>query len=118
MDNYVNVVLKQGYHPYKFADLGEFNKFKTRLKSGLNDIGVSTNDFPILNLLETNIEIALKAALIYWKLNGLNQKIDAGIDETSVDNVGRIVNGSGKGLPNGYKDRRKYTRSAFDNLKK
>jgi hypothetical protein len=68
--------------------------------------------------LETSIEVALKAALIYWTLNGLNQKVDTGSDETSADNAGRVVNGSGKGLPIAYKDRRTYTRSSFDNLKK
>ncbi len=70
-----------------------------------------------INLLETNVEVAIKAAMVYWKLNDLNEKADAGIDETSIDNVGRIVNGSGKGLPNGYEDRRTYSKSAFDNLK-
>ena len=46
MDNYVNVVLKQG-HPYKFSDIGQFNTFKNELKTGLNDIGVSTSDVRI-----------------------------------------------------------------------
>jgi len=70
-----------------------------------------------INLLESNLEVALKAAMVYWKLNYLNQKADAGIDETSIDNVGKIVNGSGKGLPNGYEDRRTYSKSAFEILK-
>ncbi|MFK7048829.1 hypothetical protein FLACOL_01503 [Flavobacterium columnare] len=46
IDNYVNVVLKQG-HPYKFTDIGQFNNFKNELKTGLKDIGVSTADVRI-----------------------------------------------------------------------
>ncbi|WP_159090718.1 hypothetical protein [Aquimarina aquimarini] len=46
MDNWVNVVQKRGY-PYKFADIGEFNRFKSELKSGLDDIGISSADVRI-----------------------------------------------------------------------
>jgi predicted chitinase len=70
-----------------------------------------------INLLETNTEIAIKASMVYWKLKNLNQKADVGRDQTAIDNVGKIVNGSGDGLPNGYKERRTYSKSAFDNLK-
>jgi hypothetical protein len=46
MDNWVNVVSKRGY-PYKFNDIGQFNSFKNELKTGLNDINVTTSDVRI-----------------------------------------------------------------------
>ena len=46
MDNWVNIVSKRGY-PYKFTDINQFNKFKSELKSGLDEIGVATSDVRI-----------------------------------------------------------------------
>ncbi|GAA3523211.1 hypothetical protein GCM10022393_42490 [Aquimarina addita] len=46
MDNWVNVVQKRGY-PYKFADIVEFNRFKSDLKNRLNSIGISNSDVRI-----------------------------------------------------------------------
>jgi len=43
MDNLVNRVLKDGL-PYRFTDKKQFIAFAEDLKSGLNDIGVSTSD--------------------------------------------------------------------------
>jgi len=70
-----------------------------------------------ISLLETDVKIAIKASMIYWKIKNLNEYADTGINEPSIDDVGRIVNGSGKGLPNGYSDRRKYSRLAYSNIK-
>lgn len=46
MDNWVNVVSARGY-PYKFNDIGQCNSFKNELKTGLNDINVTTSDVRI-----------------------------------------------------------------------
>jgi predicted chitinase len=70
-----------------------------------------------INLLESNIEVAMKASMIYWNLNKLNEKADEGTDDNSIDNVGKIINGSGKNLPNGYETRRAYCKAALKNLK-
>jgi len=71
-----------------------------------------------INLLETDIEVAIKAAMVFWKLNNLNSKADAGTDDTSIDNVGRKVNGvTGTGLPNGWQIRRTYTKTALEKIK-
>jgi hypothetical protein len=46
MDNWVNVINPRGF-PYKFTDIGQFNSFKNELKSGLNEINVTTSDVRI-----------------------------------------------------------------------
>ncbi len=69
-----------------------------------------------IDLLVTDIEIAMKASMVCWKIQGLNSKADEGMTNSAIDDVGRIVNGSGKSLPNGYEHRRTYTTSAYNAL--
>jgi len=69
-----------------------------------------------IDLLTTDIEIAMKASMVCWKIQGLNSKADEGMTNDAIDNVGKIVNGSGKGLPNGYEHRRTYTTAAYNAL--
>lgn len=57
------------------------------------------------NELETNIEVAMKASMIEWDLRGLNSYADVGLSNEAINNVGAIVNGSGRGEPNGWPDR-------------
>ncbi|MCT4638608.1 MAG: hypothetical protein N4A72_12985, partial [Bacteroidales bacterium] len=46
MDNWINVIKKRGY-PYKFASKPEFTKFSNELRSGLDDLNISTSDIRI-----------------------------------------------------------------------
>jgi predicted chitinase len=71
-----------------------------------------------ISLLETDIEVAMKASMICWKIQGLNSKADEGMTNDVIDNVGRIVNGSGEAKPNGWEHRRSYTTSAYEVLNK
>jgi hypothetical protein len=64
-------------------------------------------------LLETNVEVALKASMIYWKINNLNQYADKGTSPAIVEEIGVIVNGGN----NGMDLRKKYTKLAVDKLK-
>ena len=66
-----------------------------------------------ITLLETDVEVALKASMVYWKLKGLNNKADQGTSPAIVEDVGRIVNGG----DNGMDLRKKYTQLAIENLK-
>lgn len=38
---------RERVYPYKFSDIGQFNSFKNELKTGLNDINVTTSDVRI-----------------------------------------------------------------------
>ena len=67
-----------------------------------------------IDLLETDVEVAIKASMVFWKWKGLNEKADEGDTDEHIDNVGKIVNGSGKRKPHGYKDRRKHTKKAYE----
>ena len=69
-----------------------------------------------IGLLETDIEVAIKASMIFWKINGLNEKADAGMDDTSINDVGYKING--KNPPNGEVDRKNYTKKAYQQFKK
>ncbi len=46
-----------------------------------------------INLLETDVKVALKASLLYWNLKGLNQKADEGFDNQYIDAITYKVNG-------------------------
>ncbi|WP_044107452.1 glycoside hydrolase family 19 protein, partial [Anaerophaga thermohalophila] len=70
-----------------------------------------------IDLLTTDIEIAMKASMVCWKIQGLNEKADIGLSDEAIDNVGRIVNGSGRSRPNGADHRIEYTNAAFNALK-
>jgi predicted chitinase len=70
-----------------------------------------------INLLETDVDVAMKASMIYWEMKKLNNLADKGLEQNSVDAVGQIVNGSGKNLPNGYEQRRSYTENVSKQLK-
>ncbi|QKG79684.1 glycoside hydrolase family 19 protein [Tenuifilum thalassicum] len=66
-----------------------------------------------INLLETDVEIAIKAAMIYWKYKGLNEIADKGTSPTIVEKIGKKVNGG----DNGITYRKNLTNSAVNNLK-
>lgn len=71
-----------------------------------------------IDFLESNVKVAIKALMIYWKLKNLNQIADSGIENSTIDEVGRKVDGiRGTGLPNGWENRRKFTKTTFDNIK-
>ena len=42
----------------------------------------------------------------------MNDTADKGLEESDIDEVGAKVNVIGSGLPNGYKQRRRYTNKA------
>nr|WP_288931394.1 hypothetical protein [uncultured Allomuricauda sp.] len=62
--------------------------------------------------LENDVEVAMKASLILWEEDDLNSLADKGLEQDEIDKVGAKINGSGSGLPNGYKQRRNYTNKA------
>ena len=62
--------------------------------------------------LEDDVEVAMKASLVLWEEDNLNNLADDGLEESDIDKVGAKINGSGSSLPNGYKSRRKYTNKA------
>jgi predicted chitinase len=70
-----------------------------------------------INLLETDVEVAMKASMVYWKIKGLNKSADKGTNNTAIDNVGGIINGSSEQLPTGYAQRRDYTKKAHQQFK-
>jgi predicted chitinase len=107
----------------KFAGKGFFHitgkSGYEEVSKGWNELYNDNKEFhgKDIQLLETNIDVAIKASMVYWKMKSLNEYADKGTDQVSVDDVGKIVNGSGKTLPNGYSERRSYSKSAFENLK-
>ncbi len=72
-----------------------------------------------LELLTTNVGIAMKASMIYWEIKKLNNKVGEVINDEITDAIGRKVNGVSDDtqLPNGYLDRRKYTNKAYEAIK-
>ncbi|MFT3737199.1 MAG: hypothetical protein QM786_00395 [Breznakibacter sp.] len=68
-----------------------------------------------IDLLETNVDIAMKASMIYWKLNNLNDLSDDGMDEDSINIIGAKVNGANP--PNSPDLRIQYTETTYKNLK-
>ncbi len=92
-------------------------------KGGYKDISIEWNKlYPNdkkefhgkdINLLETDVEVAIKASMVYWKLKALNGKADLGTSPTIVEKIGKTVNGG----DNGMDLRQKYTKLAADNLK-
>jgi predicted chitinase len=70
-----------------------------------------------IDSLETNVDVAMKASMIFWDMKNLNSKADAGTDNTSIDNVGKVVNGSGKNRPNGADTRIEYVNASLSNFK-
>ena len=71
-----------------------------------------------IDLLTTNIEIAIKASMVCWKIQGLNSYSDIGMTDAAIDQVGSIVNGSGTARPNGADHRIEYTNRAHEVLNK
>ena len=67
-----------------------------------------------IDLLETDVEVAMKASLVLWEEDDMNDLADKGIENSDIDKVGAKVNGSGSGKPNGYKKRRSYTKKAHE----
>ncbi len=66
-----------------------------------------------ITLLETDVEVAIKASMVYWKLKGLNQEADKGTSPEIVEKIGTKVNGG----DNGMDLRKSYTKLAAANLK-
>jgi predicted chitinase len=71
-----------------------------------------------IDLLTTDIEIAMKASMVCWKIQDLNDWADVGMTDKAIDKVVSIVNGSGSNKPNGYDHRRSYTKKANEVLSK
>jgi predicted chitinase len=69
-----------------------------------------------INLLETDVDVAMKASMIYWKIKGLNGKADEGMSSNSITSVGATINGTDP--PNGQKLREKYTTDIYKQLNK
>ena len=61
-----------------------------------------------INLLENNIEVALKASLLLWNIDEINIVADKGLD--GIGSVTKKVNGGDNGLDT----REKHTKKAFD----
>jgi len=64
-----------------------------------------------ISLLKTNVDVALKAAMIIWEHQELNS---IATKKSAVTKVSYIVNGG----YNGLKDRKKYTKKAYKILEK
>ena len=67
--------------------------------------------------LKEDYDVAVKASMYYWKIKELNTKADKGIDNTSIDRLGAIINGSGKAKPNDWENRRTWKNKAINKLK-
>lgn len=67
--------------------------------------------------LYENVDVAVKASMYFWKANNLNTLADMGFSDDAINDVGKIVNGSGKALPNDDGTRRTLTNTAKNNLK-
>lgn len=66
-----------------------------------------------ISLLRTDVDVALKAAMIYWKLCKCNAKADGGSTVSHVKKITKAVNGGYNGLA----DRKKHTKKAYKILK-
>jgi len=69
-----------------------------------------------IGLLTSNLDVAMKASMYYWKRKGLNGIADDGTTDTSIDRLGAVVNGENP--PKETKKRRDYTNKAYEILKK
>jgi predicted chitinase len=66
-----------------------------------------------ISLLEIDIEVAIKASMVYWKIKNLNKYSDMGTSSTIVEEIVGIVNGG----DNGMDLRKRYTKLAAENIK-
>ena len=98
---FIHITGKSGYK----AISNEWNKIYPQDKKEFHgkDIG----------LLETDREVALKASMVFWKLNNLNKVADGGTSPENVEVIGKIVNGGENGMP----ERKKYTAAASKIIK-
>jgi predicted chitinase len=64
-----------------------------------------------INLLETDVDIAMKVSMVYWKIKGLNDKADKGCSPDNINNIGSVINGANP--PNGESQRKKYTTNIY-----
>ncbi len=90
-------------------------------KGGYKDVSVAWNKlYPNdkkefhgkdIKLLETDVEVAVKASMVYWKIKNLNESSDDGVDNINIKRVGAAVNGANP--PNGLESRILYTNSAY-----
>ncbi|MEM4326156.1 MAG: hypothetical protein QXU40_02550 [Candidatus Pacearchaeota archaeon] len=67
-----------------------------------------------IDTLVTNVEIAIKASMVYWKLRGLNEMSDKGIDDDIITKIGSKINGTNPPYNNDV--RKKYTKEVNKNL--
>jgi predicted chitinase len=67
-----------------------------------------------INLLETDVEVAIKVAMIYWKTHKYNDKsANEYADNNNCELLTKLING-GK---NGEKDRKEYTNNLIQEFK-
>jgi predicted chitinase len=70
-----------------------------------------------INLLETDVDVAMRASMVYWNLKGLNNEVGKGTSfEKDVNNIGRTVNGNDP--PNGAKLRIQYANDSYKQFNK
>ncbi|MDI9866761.1 hypothetical protein [Flectobacillus longus] len=71
-----------------------------------------------IDLLTTNLDVAMKASMYFWQKKKLNDLADNRIENIDIDKVGGKVNGViYPSLPYGYDSRRSITKVAFNILK-
>lgn len=68
-----------------------------------------------IGLLTSNLDVAMKASMYYWKRKGLNVIADGGTSDSNINNLGAKING--KNPPEGGETRIKYTNKAYKILK-
>jgi predicted chitinase len=70
-----------------------------------------------INLLEKDVEVAMKASMVYWKIKGLNKEVGKDSSfEKDINNIGRSINGNDP--PNGAKLRLKYATDIYQQFNK
>jgi predicted chitinase len=67
-----------------------------------------------IDLLETDVEVAMKVAMIYWKTHTYkNKSANEYVDKNNIESLTRLINGG----TNGKTEREKYTKSLLEEFK-
>lgn len=67
-----------------------------------------------MDLLETDIDLAIKISMVYWEAKKINEQIKSSTySESEVEKVSNLVNGGTIGIDN----RKQNTQKAFNILK-
>jgi putative chitinase len=67
-----------------------------------------------INLLETDVEVAMKASMIYWKTHKYDSKsANEYADKNDFESITQLINGG----TNGKTTREKYTKKLLDEFK-